>query len=283
MERFTFTNKRGNKIVIGYDDKYILREYEGLTAAEILPSITQSYKQNGYTLHHMAMGTRIISIRYLVCCNDMETTYKERRLMAQIFNPLLGAGVLVYENDAIKMAIDCIVSAQPEPVERMGRLQEYEVELTAYNPFWRDTAESGLLMAGFTGGLSFPVILDGETKFAEKSSITTINNIGDVPAAIRAEFSGECQNPILINATTGEFIQVNTTLQEGEKLTINTAYGNKSVKHIAADGTIQDAYHLISVDSTFFELQTGTNRITFTSDTGTPEVFLYYYNWYVGV
>ncbi len=138
-------------------------------------------------------------------------------------------------------------------------------------------------MAGFTGGLSFPVILDGETKFAEKSSITTINNIGDVPAAIRAEFSGECQNPILINATTGEFIQVNTTLQEGEKLTINTAYGNKSVKHIAADGTIQDAYHLISVDSTFFELQTGTNRITFTSATGTPEVFLYYYNWYVGV
>lgn len=285
MERFIYTNANGGTITIGYNDENILLEYDGLTAADILPNVSQGYHQNGYTLNHIGMGARIVSITFMTVSNDMEQSYMKRRSITSIFNPLV-KGQLVYENDYIKVALDVVVSAMPQQVERMGRLQKYEVELTAYNPFFRDVSETALVMAGFAGGIQFPLDIpsaDDGRKFAEIAALTKIHYSGDVEAPIKAVFTGECVSPILQNVDTGEHIQVNQTMEDGEQLIITTGYGNKTAKHIAADGTITDAYHLITLDSSFFGLKYGLNKITFTAISGTPEVALYYYNWYMGV
>ena len=285
MERFIYKNANGGTVAIGYDKEYILLEYEGLTATEILPNVSQGYHQNGYTLNHIGLGTRVVSIRFMTSCPTMEETYEKRRFLAGVFNPLL-KGELIYENDYLRVALDVVVSAQPQAVERMGRIQHYEVELTAYNPFFRDVSETSLVMAGFAGGISFPFQIPQEgdgSKFAEISALTKIPYKGDIEAPIKAVFTGACQYPILQNVDTGEHIQVNQIMEEGEQLIITTGYGNKTAKHIDANGNITDAYHLITLDSSFFGLKYGTNKITFTAYVGTPTVTLSYYNWYVGV
>lgn len=285
MERFIYKNANGGTVAIGYDKEYILLDYEGLTATEILPNVSQGYHQNGYTLNHIGLGTRVVSIRFMTSCSTMEETYRKRRTLTSVFNPLL-KGELIYENDYIRVALDVVVSAQPQAIERMGRIQHYEVELTAYNPFFRDVSETALVMAGFSGGISFPLDIprvgDGQ-KFAEIAPLTKINYKGDIDAPIKAVFTGECQYPILQNVDTGEHIQVNQVMEEGEQLIITTGYGNKTAKHIDANGNETDAYHLITLDSSFFNLKYGTNKITFSALFGSPVVTLYYYNWYVGV
>ena len=116
-----------------------------------------------------------------------------------------------------------------------------------------------------------------------KLNIANIKIVGDVPSPIRAEFKNESVNPKLTLVNTGEFIKVQTTIADEEKLIINTAYGNKTVEHIAVDGTIENAYHLITLDSSFFSLPIGENQLSFIGESGTPEVYLYWRNYYVGV
>lgn len=82
---------------------------------------------------------------------------------------------------------------------------------------------------------------------------------------------------------TGEFIRVNRTIEEGYKLIINTAFGNKRVEIIAPDGTVTNAFHYIDLDSTFFSLDVGNTKIGFIADGGNPEVYVTYKNRYLSV
>lgn len=282
MERFTYKNTSGNSASIGYHDDLVLLGYDGLTTAEIVPTLSQGYNQYGYTLNRIGWGTRVITIKFLVAETDMEGVYGTRRRLQTIFNPNL-TGELIYENDALRVAIDVFVSTPLTNTNRLGRLQEYEIELTAANPYFRDCDETAVVIEGFTGGITFPLQINN-TQFADAGTDVSINYQGDIPGAIRAEFQEECVNPTLINITTGEYIKVNTTLDEDDKLIITTGYGNKTVKHyVADDDTTEDAFHLIDLGSTFFELPQGRSKLSFTADTGTPKVILYYYQWYSGV
>lgn len=283
MERLTFTNSLGKSITLDYSGDYILDSYDGLTATEIIPVSTRGYRQNGYTRVSTNLGSRYININFYVYAETMAAFYEKRRNLASVFNPLLGEGTLTYTNDYTSKSIKGVVSIAPTPTNKMGSLQIFNVEIVCDNPFWFDNEESALRMGGFTGGLSYPLQFEnaGE-KFAQKGDISNIKIVGDVPSPIKAEFKNHSLNPVLTLTNTGEFIKVNTEISNNEKLIINTAYGNKTVEHITASETV-NAFHLITLDSSFFQLPIGQNQLSFNSDAGTPEVYLYWRNYYVGV
>lgn len=284
MEKFKYTNSLGNSITLDYTSDYIIKEYDGLTASEIIPTNTRGYRQNGYSRISTNIGSRIISITFYVYAEDMASFYKKRRNLASVFNPLLGEGTLTYTNDYTSKSIYGYISSQPTPTEKMGSLQAFSVEITCDNPFWFDNEESAVKMGGFIGGLEYPLVFKGDgERFAQKGNIAEINIVGDVPSPIRAEFQDETINPKLTLMNTGEFIEVQTSIEDGEKLIINTAYGNKTVEYISADGTATNSFHLISLDSSFFSLPIGKNKLNFSGDAGTPGVYLYWRNYYVGV
>lgn len=70
-----------------------------------MPYTIQGYRQNGYTLTNTQLGTRIISLDFVVFGQTDADFYKKRMELVSLFNPLLGEGVLVYENDVISRAI----------------------------------------------------------------------------------------------------------------------------------------------------------------------------------
>jgi len=283
MEKFEFRNAIGGTVTFDYDGSFIIDSYDGLTSAEILPTTIQGYKQNGYKMTNISFGMRAINLNFYVYGTSMADLYEKRRMLATVFNPLLGYGVLTYTNDYISKSITCIPTITPTPTEKMGNLQIFNLELTAHNPFWYDTDETALKLEGFAGGMVFPLILASPgITLAEKASSVTIGITGDVPSPIRAEFKGVCVNPKLTLDTTGEYIKVATTMVAGQTLRITTDYGNKAVKLITGT-TETNAFNLIDINTSFFSLPVGTNKITFTGDSGTPEVFLYWRNWYVGV
>lgn len=282
MERFTYTNAYGQTISIGYEGNFLLDTYDGLTAAETIPVTTRGYNQNGYTLLSSNLGARVITIHFYVFGSDMNDFYSKRRTIAQVFNTLGGNGVLTYKNDFTSKSIDAMVSVPPTPENKMGNLQQFAVELTAHNPLWYDTIESALRMADYQGGLTFP-IASPYSIFAQKGDIGRITNEGDTPMPIRIEFRGDASNPVVKLENTGEKIKVQTSLAVGEKLIIDTSYGNKTVQKLNTSGAATSAYNLITADSTFFSIPLGENKLSFNSDSGAPEVYLYWRNRYVGV
>jgi len=45
MERFTYTNKLGNSVTIGYgEEDFTLLNYDGLTSAEVIPATNKGYR-----------------------------------------------------------------------------------------------------------------------------------------------------------------------------------------------------------------------------------------------
>ncbi len=285
MEKFEYRNSRGASITIDYIGPYFIESYDGLTSAEIIPIANKGYNQQGYSYQKSLYGARIINLYFYVHDNTMQGFYAKKRSLAALFNPLLGEGTLTYTNDYGSKKISAVVTYPPSPVTKMGSLQIFNVELTAHNPFWTDVAEQALKMGDYQGGLTFPFNNEDEPymQFAQKGDLAYINNIGDIETPIRAEFRGEAINPILTLENTGELIKVNTSLAVGEKLIIDTAYGNKTVWKEAIDGTRESAYNLITNDTSFFHLPEGESTLTFGSDGGEPEVYIYWYNRYVGV
>ncbi|MFC6038432.1 hypothetical protein ACFPYN_03085 [Paenisporosarcina macmurdoensis] len=79
-------------------------------------------------------------------------------------------------------------------------------------------------------------------------------------------FEGPATSPIRIeNETTGEFIEVSQSLLAGEKLWISTEFGKKRVDRIAVDGTRTNAFNYINLASTFFQLESGNNLLTYST------------------
>lgn len=278
MEKITFTNSLGNTLTFDYTGEYILSNFTGMGAAEVLPATAVGYKQHGQTVNDVTMGIRVMTLNILLFGN----TDQKKRELDRLFNPLFGAGTLVYTNNYQSKMIKCIPTITPQIAERKGALRVVEVELTAYDPFFYDVAENVMKMDDFTGGLTFPLAAEYYT-FANKGDLSYITNSGDYFTPIKAEFRGDAINPILTNETTGEFIKVNTTIGLDEKLWIDTAYGNKTVQKEAADGTLTSAYNLIDINTSFFQLPLGQSKLSFGSDGGQPEVYLYWRNRYLGV
>lgn len=286
METFIFKNSLNKNIEIGSNSDLFLIEKEGLTAAEIIPTVTQGYKQNGDSLLNVQLGTRLILIKFLVYGKSAADFYNKRALLSSIFNPLLGEGTLIYKNDILTRAISVQVSAMPTETETYSEnLKVFEVEFTAHNPLWFDLMESAVKLGEYASGLTFPFKFNDSITFAKNGSIATINIEGDVPSPIKVEFKGGAVNPKLSLINTGEFIQINTVVNENEELIITTEYGNKMVSKKLPDGTIQSANHLITSDSTFFHLRQGENKISFgTNNTSeTEEIYVYWRNYYLGV
>lgn len=282
MEQFRYTNSKGVSITFNYTGDYLIDGYSGLSAAEVSPITRSGYLQNGVSLFGVNMGIRIINLSFFVSSASMAQTYQRRSELASIFNPLLGQGILTYTNDYLSRKIDVLPTNIPEPKNKYGTLQRYELTLTAHNPLWYQTAENAILLSAYTG-VHYPMKFNSSIRFESIGSYADLTNSGDVEAPIRAEFRNAAENPTVALNATGSFIKVTTSISNGEKLIINTAYGNKTADVVRIDGTTENANNLVDYESTYFNLPVGKNRINFSTTSGTPQVFIYWRNWYIGV
>lgn len=283
MENIRYT-VNDNTIELGYaGSQYMLDSYTGITEVSLVPTTHNGYSQNGLFMDNIRYDARYINIYFMVFTNTMEETYQQRQYLASLFNPMAGMGELTYTNDYTSKSIKCYPITPLAIVEKSANLMTYHIELIAPNPFWYDTDETAIKLEGFTGGLTFPLKFEGDgVIFAQKGSIADIDIVGDIPSPIRAEFIGVAQNPTLTKENTGEYIKVNTTMAEGEKLVVNTEYANKSVKLVTGDEAVS-AFNYLDTGSTFFSLNSGRNHITFTATSGTPAIYLYWRNYYSAI
>ena len=281
METLTYT-VAGRSIKLDYSltGSFLIEKIAGLTAADIETGAQRGYGQNGYTLRDMAYGARHINVNFLIVGTSRADLYKKRQLVSQVFNPLLGVGELVYTNDANARAIKCLPTITPTTVNRMGLVDQCNVELTCNDPFWYDVRESSVVLRGTAGGLRFPLHLP--TRFSQSGGVALIDNVGDVPAPVRAVYRNTVNNPRLSLVGTDSYIQVDMRIPAGDTLIVTTGYGNKNVVLQHSDGTTESAFHAIDVNSTFFELPLGKSRVDF-AGVGEPTVTMYWRNYYVGV
>lgn len=292
IEKLTYTNERGESITFSRASPYHVnfKDVSGLSDVRNAIYSINSMGQDGDTYLGNRIESRDIEIVGFIKERDKTELQALRRSMNRILNPQYTA-TLTYEFGSFKRVIGCTIDNAPAFV-RKPIFEQFTVQLTCLNPFWREEAETREDIATWIGGFEFPVpdglqLFEGwQIGYRQPSLIVNVYNSGDVKAGIRIDFRalGAVTNPQLLNVDTQEYIKLNLEMQAGDVLTVSTGYGEKSVT-LKRGGVTSDAFRYLDVDSSYLQLAVGDNlfRYSAAANTENLEVSIYHNNFFLGV
>ena len=293
MEKITFINSKGHSVELGNNGPFILTKIEGTGAVDVNIQNSKSPYQDGVSYHGNTLEPRSLSIEIMIIAENIEEMMNYRRKLSNIFNPKLDEGTLIYEIGDIKREIKAISELAPvfpDAGDFKDTMQPGLIQLYCPNPFWEDLEEGKEEIALWISDWEFPVDIPVEGMEFGHRATTLIKNIinnGDVPCGMRIEFKALATvvNPSIFDFNTREFIKVKRNLLAGEKLIINTSFGNKRVELVKSNGTIENVFHYIDLKSTFIQLDVGDNLIQYDAEEGIDnlEVSIYHKPLYIGV
>ena len=273
QEKLTYTNERGESIVFSPASSYHVnfKDVSGLSDVQNAIYSTNSMGQDGDTYLGYRIESRDIDIVGHIKERDKIAIQDLRRNLNRILNPQYSA-TLTYELGDFKRVIGCTINNAP--IFKRGTIfEQFTIQLSCLNPFWREQAETREDIATWIGGFEFPVpdgleiTPDWEIGYRQPSLIVNVFNSGDVKSV-----------------NTQEFIKANISLVAGDVLTVSTGYGEKSVK-LLSGGVESDAFRYLDVDSSYLQLAVGDNLFRYSADTNAEnlEVSIYHNNLYLGV
>lgn len=289
MQKLIFENSRGQNITITNSAPFLLQKFDPEPPKSTIIT-TKAPGQDGKTHHDTLLDERALSVQVAILADSSEGMFEKRKQLYAIFNPKLDI-TLVYENSAGKYKIQCSVQESPTPKDRHEPVQEFLIQLYCSDPYWKELDEIKVEMAEWIGDFQFPFEIPEETgvEMGHRMSTLIANcfNAGDVECGIRIEFTALASvvNPSILNVYTQEFIKVKRTLSAGDKLVINTDFGNKRVTMIKDDGTKSNVFNYIDLQSTFLQLTVGDNLLRYNAEQGIDnlDVGIYFTPRYVGV
>ncbi len=285
-----FINSKNESVEFSVKKPFILNEVDGLSGVGATEVTYKGFTQDGEEYQSSNLESRQIVIRFTLLCNSAEELINIRSKINRVFNPKLGVGLLYYSYMGIERVINCVADGTPVmPIISKKRDCTGEIILLAHNPYFRDLAENKVNIAQWKGSLKFPLAIKqpGVTMgIKQPSLIVNVANNGDVKSGMVIEFTarGTVKNPSLFNVNTREYIKLNRTMVKGEKITINTNYGQKKIIS-EVDGVKKDILNYYDLTSTFLQLEIGDNlfRYDATENLNNLEVSIYYTNKYIGV
>jgi len=304
-KKLTYINERGDSLSFHTASQFhvnIDKDVTGLSSFDNDIFSINSMGQDGETFIGDRIEPRPIEIVGHIKERDADRAHRLRRRLNNILNPQF-EGILVYEFGDIRRVIIPTVSAL-NFVER-PIFEQFVIDFSCLNPFWREDMESRQDIATWNGGFEFPIdredppqgleiaidpenptIPTWEIGWREPSLIVNVENGGDVRAGMRIDFRalGFLVNPTLLNVVTGEFIKINFEMQAGDVITVNTAWGEKSVT-LRRGGVESDAFRFLDPDSSYLQLAVGDNIFNYDADVNmyNLDVTIHHNNLFLGV
>lgn len=282
MLSITFENSEGTSIEMSERFPYVLTDHRGLFANDVTTQTQRGFAQDGAYYFGSLDDARVISLtvvyNYATLLEDKEI----QRELLNIFNPQLGLGTLTRTDDEGTYIIEAVVSVKPRirkiPTGGTKMCKTFDVVFFCPEPDWLSNTEYEETIDGLTGGLIIPMAIP--LTIPATSAGKVIQYDGDNPADILFDFGVEsggvsADTPRVENAD-GEYIEIDKVLLEGERILISTNPDAPSITFINTSGESSDAWEYLVWGSTFFQLEKGTNNITFSADTGSPTLKLTY-------
>lgn len=289
MQRIVYVPPKGSIdlpetcVELSLSPPYILGGVSGTGGVETslissaIPGLAGAY------VHGVRTETREITCFVHVKGDTREEMYRRRFALARMLAVSDDPGTLYYYNDHASLRIPAYPLSSPSFTSRISNYNRAELRFLCPSPYWESLEVKSGYMAYMDTGFTFPFSFD--ISFAALKNQTTLKNDGSVPSPLEITILGPADYPVIANATTGEELQINHTLTEGERLFIHTKRGEKSVVIQREGGTEEDAFHYIAPRSVFFQLAPGDNVLKYSSsnESEQTQVFLTYRELFAGV
>lgn len=160
--------------------------------------------------------------------------------------------------------------------------QKMQVSIICNDPYWKDIEEMIFDISQVVGVFEFPFAFGGdgvidptdtdeaiEFSYINKDNYVNVFNESDDESGFIIEITalGEVTNPVIYSVDTNESICVNTTLDAGDVLTINSNKGEKSIicKH---NGDDINYLRYLDRTSSWLKLRIGDNQFILDAESG---------------
>lgn len=225
--------------------------------------------QYGASLLSSTLEERPVEVEAMILSDSISEREIIKKNVDNVLNPL-DQVIIKYTEGNIRKQIECSPDETPKYSTDFktnnDNMLAFIVNFECFAPFWIDQEETTLNIETWKGTFEFEFELTSTgIEFATKGlNELQLNNYGNVEAPLEVYFKGPALNPS-ITLNDCKFIKVNRALADNEVLYICTAFGKKAVQ-VISNGEIEQAYHYIDIDSTFFNLEPGTNKISYATE-----------------
>lgn len=260
-----FINSKGKTFNFGYRYGNIF-DIDGLTGHDMDVAYSQGFNQIGETVENVSVGSHLFEIKGKLLGIPTE----QKKKLLSVFAPF-ESGRLIFED---KYFLECVVSKTPIiTVDRVS--PRFELVLSAPYPFWRKVTADSFAVGSYAPAFSFPVNYSEAHTFGIENPSAFINvyNDGQIDAYYDLEFKTKTTsvNPSIINVNTQEFLKLNTTINQNEKLMVRRN-GGRLVVEKESDGIVTDAFSLLDEDSDLLFIHIGDNIIRASADEGEDQL-----------
>ena len=244
------------------DMQFWISSFEQASGMPIEMNGVQSLGQVGASLSNQVIGARSITVNGYI----FDPIAENRRRLIDIFAPKVAGRFTVMDgNEAFYL--DVYPEQTPEFADS-PHIQAFQLKLFAPYPFWQSVQRVNHQLAGLDARFSFPFYTGGTWLLSEYTEgfFNNVRNDGNVEVEPIITFHARqgVVNPELLHVDTGKVIRLETTLQAGERVIVDTRQGRKSAVHISANGVETNAFRLLSLDSDLgLALLPGVNRLRF--------------------
>lgn len=282
MKKITFTNAHGDTIVCAEKFPYFLQNVRGLGPTISTPLTQKRFQQDGFDYYGSSLEPRYIDFELYIKGSSRADLINKRHEVFDILNPKLGKGSLLFENDLGEWAIEGAIYDGPHDAEIIKNtyVQKFEIGILCPDPSFKNPLQMKERLLGLVGGLQIPFYIP--ISIGDSDTIIPIDYNGTLDAPLLFEFRGEASMPKITKLETGEYIEIETDLEFGESLFINTEFNNIDVYKVN-DGEVINAFADIKTGSNYFQLTRGQNTLVASSASGTPEAYASWNNRYIGV
>ena len=278
MEKLTWFPADGSETITfsANDEEFMLKSLEGVGDTSVDPVSDKGPLQLGETFLTPRVDPKTITIQVGVLGDTPEEHMLLRQKLSGAMVVMMGQalelsepGVLRYERYNLPpLEIEAVPVDSPSYTRRGGPANTVaDIELWCPFPYWRSTEDSTRIIeevGGVEYSLSYPL------EYTEIRRAALIENEGTAPVQPRFIIHGEIVNPVILNVTTGQALELETSIGSGERVEIDTRFGRKSVKKYSEENEESNAFPSLILDnSEFFALERGVNEITLE---GSPNV-----------
>jgi hypothetical protein len=274
MKTLTVTTAGNDSILLGQAPFYLL-SFEGYADTDADTVTIENIQRDGVTYIESFLEPKDINLIVRLRAGSPTELNELRKQTSRIFSPKNGLLTLLFKDESGEFTIQAVCEHMPKfggaDQRTDGVFQNVQLSLLAPSPYWQTTESIEKPLYAWVPRFTFPNVWGTTTAkttvFGTKGEAETVENTGGDGAPVLITITGFVDRPTVTNQTTGEFITLNTTIEAGERVEINTDDNNLTIDLIDELGIHTDIFSRMSIDSTLFKLAAGENLIEYTAVT----------------
>ena len=282
MYNVILENENGEQIDLMHTDGMICVNIDGATSATATLNETENAAIDGSIINSERIDSRPINLTMRIFENPGDC-----RLKLYYYAPIKKKIKLTLINDVRAVYIEGQVkSIEADPFTQQ---EQMVISILCPEPYFKELVDIEEEFSNVLKLLHFPFESD-EFGVPFGEIIDTMEaeaiNIGEFDTGLifNLKALGSVVNPKIIDIETGEYIKINYTMRQNEKLVVGTINKNKYIKSIY-NNVETNIISSLDLTSNWLVARIGANRYTYTADSGAGniEAVVSFQNKFVGI